>query len=107
MDTTSGSGSGMNKTDHIFESLEKIFWMKILKFFDADPGSGLEKIRIRDGKNSDPDPQHWKKTFKMCFCDVYCDNNLNLNNKAVSKLYSDMSWNDFKAKFLFSELLSI
>ncbi len=40
----------MNKTDHISESLEKFFWVKILKFFDADPGSGLEKIRIRDGK---------------------------------------------------------
>jgi hypothetical protein len=28
---------------------------KILKFFDADPGSGMEKFRIRDGKNSDRD----------------------------------------------------
>jgi hypothetical protein len=36
------------------ESLEIIFWVKILKFFDADPGSKIEKIRIRDGKNSDP-----------------------------------------------------
>jgi hypothetical protein len=26
--------------DHISESLENIFWIKILKFFDADPGSG-------------------------------------------------------------------
>jgi hypothetical protein len=36
-----GSGSGMNSPDHIFESLETIFWVKILKFFDADthPGS--------------------------------------------------------------------
>jgi hypothetical protein len=25
-----------------------ILWVKILKFFDADPGSGMEKIRIRD-----------------------------------------------------------
>jgi hypothetical protein len=24
------------------------FWVKILKFFDADPGSGMEKSRIRD-----------------------------------------------------------
>jgi hypothetical protein len=60
-----GSGSGMNNPDHISESLETIFWVKILKFFDADPGSGMEKIRIRDGRNSDPgsginipDPQH-------------------------------------------------
>ncbi len=33
--------------DHISESLETIFCVKILKFFDADPGSGTEKIRIR------------------------------------------------------------
>jgi hypothetical protein len=32
--------------------------VKILKFFDVDPGSGMEKIRIRGGKNSDPG---WKK----------------------------------------------
>ncbi len=38
----------MNKSDHISESLETIFWVKILKFFGADPGSGMEKIRIRD-----------------------------------------------------------
>jgi hypothetical protein len=44
----------MNNPDHISESLETVFWVKILKFFDADPGSGMEKIRIRDGKNSDP-----------------------------------------------------
>jgi hypothetical protein len=52
-------GSGMNIPDHISESLETIFWIRILKFFDAnpdpvpgsgnlfDPGSGKEKIRIR------------------------------------------------------------
>jgi hypothetical protein len=49
-----GSGSGMNNPDHISESLETIFWVKVLKFFDADPGSGTEKIRIQDRKNSDP-----------------------------------------------------
>jgi hypothetical protein len=47
----------MNNPDHIYESLETIFWVKIPKFFhfDADPGSGMEKIgsgmekiRIRD-----------------------------------------------------------
>ncbi len=60
----SGSGFGMNNQDQISESLETIFWVKIL---DADPGSGMEKFGygIRDGKNSDtasriniPDPQH-------------------------------------------------
>jgi hypothetical protein len=40
----------MNNPDHIFESLEKIFGVEILKFLDADPGSVMKKIRIRDGK---------------------------------------------------------
>jgi hypothetical protein len=40
----------MNNPDHISESLETIFWVKILKFFDADPGFEKEEIRIRDGK---------------------------------------------------------
>jgi hypothetical protein len=30
------------------------FGVKILKFFDEDPGSGMETVRIRDGKKSDP-----------------------------------------------------
>jgi|LakMenEpi03Aug12_release.lakeMendotaPanAssembly.Ray.scaffolds.fasta_scaffold1576122_1 hypothetical protein len=29
----------MNNPDHISGSLETIFWVKIIKFFDADPGS--------------------------------------------------------------------
>jgi hypothetical protein len=53
-----GSGSGMNSPDHISQSLETIFWVKIFEFFNSDTGwkkfgSGMEKIRIRD-----PDPQH-------------------------------------------------
>jgi hypothetical protein len=40
-------GSGMNNLDHISECSETIFWVKIVKFFDADPGSGMEKIRIQ------------------------------------------------------------
>jgi hypothetical protein len=66
MGKQSGSGSGMNNPDHISESLETN-GLKYLKFFDADPGSWMEKIIIRDPgwKNSDPgsginilDPQH-------------------------------------------------
>jgi hypothetical protein len=34
-------GSRMNNPDHISQSLETIFWVKILKFFDADPGSEM------------------------------------------------------------------
>jgi hypothetical protein len=44
------------------------FGVKILKFFDADPESGMERVRIRDGKKLDPgsginipDPPHWLK----------------------------------------------
>jgi hypothetical protein len=57
MGKKSGSGSGMNKPDHISKSLETIFWVKILTFFC---GSGIQDLgsRIWDGKNSDPG---WKK----------------------------------------------
>jgi hypothetical protein len=60
MGKKSGSGSGMNNPDHISESVETIFGVQILEFFYAvpdpgsgifltlDPGSGMEKIRIRD-----------------------------------------------------------
>ncbi len=44
MDKKSGSGSGMNNLDHIAESLETTFWVKILKFFGVDPGSGMGNI---------------------------------------------------------------
>ncbi len=68
----SRSGSGMYIPEHISESLETIFWVNILKFFDVDadpdPGSGNlfdPGSEIRDGKNSNPgsrrnipDPQH-------------------------------------------------
>jgi hypothetical protein len=33
--------SGMNFPDIIFENLVSGFGLKILKFFDADPGSGI------------------------------------------------------------------
>jgi hypothetical protein len=53
--------SGMNIPDHISESLETIFWVKILKLFDADPGPdpGSGNLfdfgsGIRDRINSDP-----------------------------------------------------
>ncbi len=38
MSKKSEAGSGMNNPDHISESLETTFGVKILKFFDADPG---------------------------------------------------------------------
>jgi hypothetical protein len=48
------SGSGMNNPDHISESLETIFWVKILKFLDTDPGWK----KLGSGINI-PVPQHW------------------------------------------------
>ncbi len=53
MGKKSRSGSGMDIPDQISESLETIFWVKILKFVDADPEIFLTltrdgKIRIRD-----------------------------------------------------------
>jgi hypothetical protein len=54
--------------DYISESLETVFWVKVLKFFDVDadpgswnlfdPGFGMEKICIRDPGINIPDPQH-------------------------------------------------
>jgi hypothetical protein len=82
------SGSGIRIRDEqpvsYFRELriETIFWVKILKFFDADPGPG-----IRDGKNLDPgwekflsginipDPQYSEKCkfvpLKKDFVDVF------------------------------------
>jgi hypothetical protein len=45
MGKKSGSGSGMNNPDHISKSLY-FLGIKYSKFVDADPGSGMEKIRI-------------------------------------------------------------
>ncbi len=57
-DTDPGSGSRMNNLDHISESSENFFWVKILKFFDADLGSWIPEgknsdLGTRMGKNSD------------------------------------------------------
>jgi hypothetical protein len=49
MGKKSRSESEMNTLAHISESLGTIFWVEILKFFDADPGILLT-----------PDPG-WKK----------------------------------------------
>ncbi len=46
----SRSGSRMNIPDHISESLETIFWVKILKFFDADTDPESFWPWIRNGK---------------------------------------------------------
>jgi hypothetical protein len=51
MGEKSGSGSGIRDEQpgsYILELRNHFFWVKIFKFFDADPGSGMEKSRIRD-----------------------------------------------------------
>jgi hypothetical protein len=52
MGKKSTSRSGINNPDHISESLETIFWVKTLQFYEADMESFWSWIR--DGKNSDP-----------------------------------------------------
>jgi hypothetical protein len=54
MDKKSGSGSGIRNEQP--GAWKPFFGVKILKFFDADPGSGMEKFgsKIWDGKKSDP-----------------------------------------------------
>jgi hypothetical protein len=54
----------MNNPDHISESLETLFWVKILQFFDAIQdrdrkklGSGIGWKKLGSGINV-PDPQH-------------------------------------------------
>jgi hypothetical protein len=93
----SGSGSGIKNPDHISESLEIIFWAKILKFFDADPdqGSLTEKILIResgiwdgknvepgsgdrDGKNSDSGSSFWDKHPRSAKLEILSPNLLGL-----------------------------
>jgi hypothetical protein len=59
MGRKSASGSGIrDEQPSYFLELRNhffgFFWVKIIKFFDADPGSGMETVRIRDGKKSDP-----------------------------------------------------
>ncbi len=56
----------MNNPDHISQSLETIFWVKILKFFDADPGSGWKKFAsgIRDGNTGSTFPLYFKTSFQ-------------------------------------------
>ncbi len=71
MGRKSASGSGIRDEQPGSYYLELrnhffgLFGVKILKFFDVDPGFGMETVRIRDGKKSDPgfginipDPQH-------------------------------------------------
>ncbi len=56
----------MNIPAHFSESLEQFFWLKILKFFDADPESGIFSTPwIRDSgcEHSDPDKHSGSATI--------------------------------------------
>jgi hypothetical protein len=62
-----GSGSGKNNPDHISESFNNFFLVKILKFFDVDHGSGIGIIWIQDlgwqkfGSGMEKSDRGWKK----------------------------------------------
>jgi hypothetical protein len=79
---TQGSGMGMKSgfgirirvPDHIYESLETMFWVKILKFLERIRDLGWKKFgfenrggmeKIRSGINI-PDPQHWYHGYRFC-----------------------------------------
>jgi hypothetical protein len=56
----------MNNPDHISESLETSFWVKILKLFHADPGSGMKKNSDMGSGINIPDLPHlYRHTFAM------------------------------------------
>ncbi len=46
----------MNNPVHISESLETIFWVKYLKIFNADPGSGIPDHRMVKSQIRDKHP---------------------------------------------------
>ncbi len=51
MGKKSASGSGIRDEQpgsYFLELRNHFFWVKILKFFDADPGYWMETVRIRD-----------------------------------------------------------
>jgi hypothetical protein len=59
MGRKSASGSGIRDEQpgsYFLELRNHFVGVKILKFFDADPGSGMETVRIRDGKSRIRDP---------------------------------------------------
>jgi hypothetical protein len=73
MGRKSASRSGIRDEQpgsYFLELRNHFFGVKIHKFFDGDPGSGMETVRSRDPgwKKSDagsgfniPDPQHWSE----------------------------------------------
>jgi hypothetical protein len=67
----SGSRSGMYNPDHISKGSKTVFWVKILKFFE-NPGSGMEKLRNRDGKIRIRDPQHCAQNRSPYVIPVIC-----------------------------------
>jgi hypothetical protein len=65
-------GSRMNNSDNTSENLETIFWVKILKFFDADSGwkksgSGMEKNSDQGSGINNPYPQQYKQKGRDFF----------------------------------------
>jgi hypothetical protein len=43
-DPDPGSGTGMKNPDLFLSAQKPFFWIKILKFFEVDPGSWMEKL---------------------------------------------------------------
>jgi hypothetical protein len=89
MGKKSRCGSEMNNQDHISESVETIFWVKILKFFfDADPGSGMKKNRSRD--------PGWKK----------CRSGIRDKHPGFASLLLNISFTPVRQKLCFAQATS-
>jgi hypothetical protein len=91
----------------------------ILKYFDADPGSMMETVRIRDGKKSDPgsginipDKQHSKEAYflvkktKKLLCAVEGDSEVLLHNK-LEAIFCEAEGGGQRLSFLQVQLLEV
>jgi hypothetical protein len=91
MGKNSRFGSGMNLPDHIYESLEIIFCVKILKFFeavpDSDPGPGINII----------DPQH----CRVSICTVRYRAPSPLSYSGKNGIFDDILTKSFNLQFSF------
>ncbi len=97
----------MNHPDPLSESLETIFWVTILQFFDVDPGSGREKIWIRDKHLGSATLLHNKLRKCHYAYTVPVSSTEHLNTKSNEK-YSQKMYNranDRLQKYLVSEYI--
>jgi hypothetical protein len=87
-------GSEMNISDHISESLEAFYWLKILIFFDADPDprSRIFLVLVSGWKNSDM--QHW--IWPITIADLQKFNAVVKSVKTCIFVHFTATWSGFR-----------